>query len=74
MVEYRCVFCCEGQLRKSEGSRYVHSDHFGFVYGTADIMCSLPSGCESPSHITVTSKADSEGTKGKVLHIRSVAC
>uniref|UniRef100_A0A671U0I5 Glycosyltransferase family 92 protein n=1 Tax=Sparus aurata TaxID=8175 RepID=A0A671U0I5_SPAAU len=39
---------------------YVHSDHFGFVYGTADIMCSLPSGCESPSHITVTSKADSE--------------
>uniref|UniRef100_A0A671TZ20 Glycosyltransferase family 92 protein n=1 Tax=Sparus aurata TaxID=8175 RepID=A0A671TZ20_SPAAU len=59
-VEYHCVFSCEGQLRKSEGSRYVHSDHFDFAYGTADIMCPIPSDCESPSHITVTSKADPE--------------
>uniref|UniRef100_A0A3Q4I5B9 Glycosyltransferase family 92 protein n=1 Tax=Neolamprologus brichardi TaxID=32507 RepID=A0A3Q4I5B9_NEOBR len=33
----------------------IHTDHFGFAYGTADIMCPIPSGCETPSSIAVTS-------------------
>ncbi|XP_073349034.1 uncharacterized protein [Pagrus major] len=60
-VAYRCLLCCSEKLHISEGVSNVHVDHFGFAYGTADIMCPLPSGCESPSHISVTSAADSEG-------------
>uniref|UniRef100_A0A8C9ZSE2 Glycosyltransferase family 92 protein n=1 Tax=Sander lucioperca TaxID=283035 RepID=A0A8C9ZSE2_SANLU len=53
------------QLRISSGVSNIHSDHFGFAYGTANIMCPLPSGCETPSHIAVTSAAAfSEGTVG----------
>uniref|UniRef100_A0A8C2ZQ49 Glycosyltransferase family 92 protein n=1 Tax=Cyclopterus lumpus TaxID=8103 RepID=A0A8C2ZQ49_CYCLU len=46
--------------------RQIHTDHFGFAYGTADIMCPLPSSCETPSHIAVTSAAfNSEDTLHK---------
>ncbi|XP_036939992.1 uncharacterized protein si:zfos-464b6.2 isoform X2 [Acanthopagrus latus] len=65
-VAYRCVFCCMGQQHISEGFRNVHGDHFGFAYGTADIMCPLPSSCDSPSHVTVTSAADSQEKLDKV--------
>ncbi|KAM8767952.1 uncharacterized protein AB9X84_018852 isoform 2-T9 [Acanthopagrus schlegelii] len=65
-VAYRCVFCCMGQQHISEGFSNVHVDHFGFAYGTADIMCPLPSSCESPSHVTVTSAADSQEKPDKV--------
>ncbi|XP_028275145.1 uncharacterized protein LOC114444619 [Parambassis ranga] len=42
----------------------MNTDHFGFAYGTADIMCPVPSGCEAPSRITVTSAAgSSDGTE-----------
>ncbi|KAM3616170.1 uncharacterized protein V6R79_013581 [Siganus canaliculatus] len=54
-VSYYCFLCCSDQLHVSEGFSGIHSDHFGFAYGTADIMCPIPSGCESPSHIAVTS-------------------
>ncbi|XP_068440294.1 uncharacterized protein [Clinocottus analis] len=54
-VAYHCVFRCEEKLHISEGFSEIHTDHFGFAYGTADIMCPLPSSCETPSHITVTS-------------------
>lgn len=54
---YRCLFRCQGQLHTSEGHCGIHSDHFGFKYGTGDIMCPLPSGCEAPSHIALASAA-----------------
>ncbi|XP_068173729.1 uncharacterized protein [Antennarius striatus] len=57
-VAYRCHFCCRGQPHISEGFNNIHSDHFGFKYGTADIMCPIPSSCETPSHIAVTSAED----------------
>ncbi|XP_070685416.1 uncharacterized protein [Pempheris klunzingeri] len=61
-VAYRCLICCQGQLHLSEGVSNIHPDHFGFAYGTADIMCPLPSGCETPSYIAVTSALDFEET------------
>ncbi|XP_071352811.1 uncharacterized protein [Trachinotus anak] len=64
-VAYQCIFCCQHGLHVSEGVRKIHDDHFGFVYGTADIMCPLPSGCETPSHITVTSASATSEDKDK---------
>ena len=62
-VAYRCRLSCQDHQHISEGVSSIHRDHFGFAYGTADIMCPIPSGCETPSNITVTSAADkSEGT------------
>ncbi|TNN75079.1 hypothetical protein EYF80_014652 [Liparis tanakae] len=62
-VAYHCVLRCQEQLHISEGVRQIHTDHFGFAYGTADIMCPLPSSCETPSHVAVTSAAfNSEDT------------
>ncbi|XP_026229563.1 uncharacterized protein LOC113171423 isoform X2 [Anabas testudineus] len=56
-VDYSCLLCCQDKLHVSKGVSDVHSDHFDFVHGTADIMCPVPSGCESISHITVISAA-----------------
>ncbi|XP_034024870.1 uncharacterized protein LOC117509315 [Thalassophryne amazonica] len=61
-VEYRCLLCCQGQPYVSMGNSSIHFEHFGFPYGTADIKCPLPSGCEKPSHIAVTAaEAEDEG-------------
>ncbi|XP_059188170.1 uncharacterized protein LOC131970760 isoform X2 [Centropristis striata] len=56
-VTYRCILRCEDRLSVSVGTCDVHSDHFDFAYGTADIMCPLPSDCASPSHVAVISDA-----------------
>ncbi|KAM3615472.1 uncharacterized protein V6R79_002812 [Siganus canaliculatus] len=55
-VSYRCLLCCQNQLHTSTGVSYIHKDHFDFAYGTADIMCPIPPGCESPSHVAVISE------------------
>ncbi|CAI5692612.1 uncharacterized protein si:zfos-464b6.2 isoform X1 [Oreochromis niloticus] len=60
-VAYRCLFRCQDKQLLSNGVANIHRDHFGFAYGTADIMCPLPSGCETPSSIAVTS-ADTSST------------
>lgn len=63
-VAYRCLLRCQGQHHVSAGKTSIHPDHFNFVYGTADIMCPVPSGCETPSHIAVTSfTAEHEGSE-----------
>ncbi|XP_053176265.1 uncharacterized protein LOC128359976 [Scomber japonicus] len=54
---YHCSMCCNEKLYFSKGVGDIHSDHFDFSYGTADIMCPLPEGCETPSHIAVTDNA-----------------
>lgn len=72
-VDYRCLLRCQGELHDSEGVMDIHSDHFDFAYGTADIMCPVPSGCETPSHITVVSAGNtSEGTEH--FHRRCQSC
>lgn len=69
-VAYRCLLQCQNQLHNSEGVSNIHSDHFDFPYGTADIMCPVPSGCKSPSRISVISAAaKSEGTEEVCLFL-----
>nr|XP_015806285.2 uncharacterized protein LOC107379850 [Nothobranchius furzeri] len=52
---FRCHLLCQGKLLISDGVIDFHKDHFGFPYGTADIMCPLPPGCETPTNISLTS-------------------
>lgn len=56
-VALQCNLRCHEQLYISKASTYIHWDHFGFPYGTADISCPLPSGCGTPTHVAVTSAA-----------------
>ncbi|XP_028275133.1 uncharacterized protein LOC114444612 [Parambassis ranga] len=70
-VAYRCLFCCQEQLHISDGVCNIHIDHFGFAYGTADIMCPVPSGCEAPSCITVTSAAGSSDVDREFLEVKN---
>ncbi|XP_061576572.1 uncharacterized protein LOC133442580 [Cololabis saira] len=56
-ISYLCHLRCQEQLHFSNGWSYNHRDHFHFPYGTADIMCPLPSECKTPSHVAVTSAA-----------------
>ena len=50
---YSCMFCCDEELQNSSARYEIHSDHFGFDYGTADILCSVPENCLMPSHIAI---------------------
>ncbi|XP_026229576.1 uncharacterized protein LOC113171441 [Anabas testudineus] len=71
-VDYSCLLCCQDKLHVSKGVSDVHSDHFGFAYGTADIMCPVPSGCESISHITVISAAaNSEDERHEFMEVKN---
>ncbi|CAL8332401.1 unnamed protein product [Boreogadus saida] len=54
---YRCLLCCRGQPHMAAGAADVHSDHFGFDYGTTDVICPLPAGCPDPSHVAVSAVA-----------------
>uniref|UniRef100_A0A4W6D3N5 Glycosyltransferase family 92 protein n=1 Tax=Lates calcarifer TaxID=8187 RepID=A0A4W6D3N5_LATCA len=36
-----CLLCCQDQLHISDGVSSVHTDHFDFPYGTADIMSTI---------------------------------
>ncbi|KAL2096571.1 hypothetical protein ACEWY4_008719 [Coilia grayii] len=52
-VGYFCTFCCDDALRNSSATYEIHSDNFGFDYGTADIMCLIPKNCSMPTHVAV---------------------
>ena len=47
----------------SVGESSFHSDHFGFEYGTVDILCPVSVQCAgSPVRVAVTSSGE-DGTK-----------
>ncbi|XP_063060591.1 uncharacterized protein si:zfos-464b6.2 isoform X1 [Engraulis encrasicolus] len=57
-VNYACTFCCgngnaDDAFQVSSATYDVHSDHFGFRYGTADILCPVPKNCSDPSHVAI---------------------
>lgn len=56
-VGLRCHFHCHNQLLISKAAISINTDHFRFPYGTANIMCPLPSGCELISYVAITSTA-----------------
>ncbi|XDV29756.1 hypothetical protein PO909_032799 [Leuciscus waleckii] len=55
-VTYRCVMCCQGRNVTSPAEYTIHSDHFGFEYGTATITCQIDSSCSTPMHVAITAK------------------
>ncbi|XP_076138948.1 uncharacterized protein LOC143122048 [Alosa pseudoharengus] len=52
-VSYSCLFCCDEELKSSDAMQDIHSDHFGFNFGTADILCSVPENCLTLSHVAI---------------------
>ncbi|XP_041851069.1 uncharacterized protein LOC121646233 [Melanotaenia boesemani] len=70
-VAYICIFLCQGLRYISEGVSHINNDHFGFPYGTADIMCPLPLGCQTPSHIAVTTVVPKDEDELDFLEIQN---
>ncbi|XP_019897659.3 uncharacterized protein LOC105019859 isoform X3 [Esox lucius] len=56
-----CVFYCGADWAKTgmEAEVQVHSDHFGFPFGTTDVLCPHPPGCH-PTHVTLSKQADAQ--------------
>ncbi|NWJ00556.1 GALT1 galactosyltransferase, partial [Crypturellus undulatus] len=52
--ELYCWFCCQphGETQTTSAEIDVHSDRFGFPYGTADIVCVEPPDCD-PTHVSI---------------------
>ncbi|XP_048025241.1 uncharacterized protein LOC125254603 [Megalobrama amblycephala] len=59
-VKYSCVMCCDGRNVTSPAEYTIHSDHFGFEYGTATITCHINSPCSIPTHVAITAREISE--------------
>ncbi|KAI4884533.1 hypothetical protein NFI96_005073 [Prochilodus magdalenae] len=53
-VEYYCVLCCEGRNISVPATYEIHSDHFDFEYGTANITCPVPETCTTPAYVAIT--------------------
>ncbi|KAI4880765.1 hypothetical protein NFI96_002527, partial [Prochilodus magdalenae] len=68
-VEYYCVLCCDGREFSVAASCDIHSDHFGFEYGAADITCPVPETCTTPAHVAITYRTH-EGN-GSLWNIQS---
>ncbi|XP_066541834.1 uncharacterized protein si:zfos-464b6.2 [Hoplias malabaricus] len=60
--EYTCLLCCNNQTVSVTGSYKIHSDHFGYDYGTVYIDCEIPATCSIPTHIAITSEKHEEKT------------
>ncbi|XP_058471608.1 uncharacterized protein LOC131444920 isoform X1 [Solea solea] len=55
-----CYFWCDGHMSVPTPSEImVHSDHFGFPYGTTDVMCPIPENC-SATHVTLVTRPNSD--------------
>ncbi|XP_076845910.1 uncharacterized protein LOC143491088 [Brachyhypopomus gauderio] len=66
---YNCLFCCNGKNVSVPAVCEVHSDHFNFEYGTADIVCRIPEECTTKLYVTVT--ATSHERSGSWQNIES---
>ncbi|KAI7802389.1 uncharacterized protein si:zfos-464b6.2 isoform X2 [Triplophysa rosa] len=53
-VTYYCVMCCDGVNISTQAKYSIHSDHYNFDYGTADIMCKFSHTCSAPTHVAIT--------------------
>ncbi|XP_028996055.1 uncharacterized protein LOC114849126 isoform X2 [Betta splendens] len=56
-----CLFCCADHLSSATPATVLlHSDHFGFPFGTTDVMCQIPHDC-SATHVALLTQP--EGVK-----------
>uniref|UniRef100_A0A3P9LS60 Glycosyltransferase family 92 protein n=1 Tax=Oryzias latipes TaxID=8090 RepID=A0A3P9LS60_ORYLA len=61
-----CSFCCAGLVSETTPSIILpHSDHFGFPYGTMDVLCQIPDNCDA-THVTFLT-APSTATRSEQL-------
>ncbi|XP_017557017.1 uncharacterized protein LOC108429569 isoform X2 [Pygocentrus nattereri] len=60
-VQYYCLLCCNGINISAAARLDIHSDHFEFDYGTADITCQVPTTCTTPAYVAITSKTHEWG-------------
>ncbi|KAK2848327.1 hypothetical protein Q7C36_010009 [Tachysurus vachellii] len=67
-AEYQCLLCCNGTEVSVSATLNIHSDHFGFDYGTADIICQIPEVCPTPEHVAITSKSPKENGSLQYIH------
>ncbi|KAK2848324.1 hypothetical protein Q7C36_010006 [Tachysurus vachellii] len=67
-TEYHCLLCCNGKIVSIPSNYSIHSDHFGFEYGTADIICTVPDVCPTPTHVAVTSQSPEEDGSLQDIH------
>ncbi|KAK3547895.1 hypothetical protein QTP70_000354 [Hemibagrus guttatus] len=65
---YHCLLCCNGKIVSIPGNYSIHSDHFGFEYGTADIICKVPEVCPTPTHVAITSRSVKENGSLQDIH------
>ncbi|KAM4589122.1 uncharacterized protein V3H82_003283 isoform 1-T1 [Fundulus diaphanus] len=65
----QCNLRCQEKLYVSKAVIEIHWDHFGFPYGTADIFCPLPSGCETPTHVAITSAGTNNKDKSDLVFL-----
>ncbi|KAL1021989.1 hypothetical protein UPYG_G00020800 [Umbra pygmaea] len=72
-----CVFYCGTHWANEtqegmEAEVQIHSDHFGFPFGTTDVLCSHPPDCH-PSHVTLSTQADKQRAHNHTfLHIQNL--
>ncbi|XP_053478616.1 beta-1,4-galactosyltransferase galt-1-like [Ictalurus furcatus] len=67
-TKYHCFLCCNGKNVSIPANYSIHSDHFGFEYGTADITCRLPENCTSPRHLAITSRSHKKDRYSQDIH------
>ncbi|KAI5629623.1 hypothetical protein C0J50_2278 [Silurus asotus] len=67
--EYHCLLCCNGQKIYVTATYDIHSDHFDFEYGTADITCNIPDKCTKPTHVAITSRSPKEDESLQDIHV-----
>ncbi|XP_043914695.1 beta-1,4-galactosyltransferase galt-1-like [Protopterus annectens] len=48
-----CHYYCNETLLSVKAKVIVHSDHFGFPYGTTDFQCDLPCNC-TPGYVSIS--------------------
>ncbi|XP_053090655.1 uncharacterized protein LOC128318506 [Pangasianodon hypophthalmus] len=67
-TEYHCLLCCNGKHVSVSANYSIHSDHFGFEYGTADITCQVPETCTTPTHVAITSQSPKKDGSSQDTH------
>lgn len=64
-VNYYCLLCCKGMEQSVPATSEIHSDHFGFDYGTADINCQIPQNCSQPNRVAIISQSTKDNNSLK---------
>ncbi|XP_053478615.1 uncharacterized protein LOC128606486 isoform X2 [Ictalurus furcatus] len=67
-TKYNCLLCCNGQTTSVPAMYNIHTDHFEFEYGTADITCQLPENCTTPTHVAITSRSSNKDGSSQDIH------